>query len=176
MRSYRRRDDDLMYIIETLDRRPVGCVSLYHVDLAARTAEVGRLMIGRADDEGRGYAADASRALLRHAGTALGIRLVYLQVIADNQRALTLYEGLGFVRDTSRDATIERDASQVEFIGMSLSVSPGVGPAAPPFDRSRPAYQGRRRLPGTHALDPHTPPVPAGLARRAGARDLHRDH
>ncbi len=121
--SYRRRDDDLMYVIETLDGRPLGCVSLYHVDREAATAEFGRLMIGRAEDEAHGYAADASRALLEHAETTLSLERVYLQVIADNRRAVELYESVGFVRDPSRDATVERDGAQVELVGMSLPLS-----------------------------------------------------
>lgn len=127
--SYRGRDDDLMYVIETREGRSVGCVSLCHVDLAAATAEFGRLMIGRAKDEGHGYATDASRVILEHARTALCLKSVYLQVIADNRRAVALYEGLGFVRDPSRDGTIERNGVQQALIGMSVSVSSVAGSA-----------------------------------------------
>lgn len=133
--SYRGRDDDLMYVIETLEGRPLGSVSLYHVDREAGSAEFGRLMIGGADDEGHGYAADAGRALLNHARTALGLELVYLQVIADNRRAVALYERLGFVRDPSHDASILRDDALMKLVGMSLSLAPEARPASTQPDR-----------------------------------------
>jgi RimJ/RimL family protein N-acetyltransferase/glycosyltransferase involved in cell wall biosynthesis len=129
--SYRRRDDDLVYVIETLEEgRPIGSVSLYHVDREASSAEFGRLMIGRADDEGHGYAADAGRALLDHARTALGLRLVYLQVVADNGRAIALYERLGFERDPSHDASFARDGDLMQLVGMSVSLAPEARPAS----------------------------------------------
>ena len=128
--SYVGHDDDLMYVIETPDGRPLGCVSLYHVDREAATAEFGRVMIGRADDERHGYAADASQALLEHARTALGLELVYLQVIADNRRAVALYERLRFVRDPSHDASIARDGALMKLAGMSLSLVPEARPAS----------------------------------------------
>lgn len=138
--SYRRRNDDLMYVIETRDGRAIGCVSLYHVDRAAATAEFGRLMIGSTEDEGLGYAVDASRALLEHARTALGLELVYLQVLADNRPAVALYEGLGFVREPSREATVERDGAQVELVDMSLSLSTGAQPVSAQSDHARPPF------------------------------------
>jgi RimJ/RimL family protein N-acetyltransferase len=131
--AYRHRNDDLMYVIQTPDGRSVGCVGLYHVDRSAATAEFGRLMIGRDEDKGHGYATDACRALLEHARTVLGLDLVYLQVIAGNQRAIALYMSLGFVRDPSRDASIERDGTQVELVGMSLALSPAAAPVPPPI-------------------------------------------
>jgi RimJ/RimL family protein N-acetyltransferase/glycosyltransferase involved in cell wall biosynthesis len=133
--SYRSRDDDLMYVIETLEGRPLGSVSLYHVDREAGSAEFGRLMIGGADDEGHGYAADASRALLDHARTALGLELVYLQAIAENRRAVALYERLGFVRDPLHDASVAREDALIELAGMSLSLVPEARPASTQSDR-----------------------------------------
>jgi RimJ/RimL family protein N-acetyltransferase/glycosyltransferase involved in cell wall biosynthesis len=128
--AYRHRDDDLMYIIETPDGRAVGCVSLYHVDRAGATAEFGRLMIGSAEDEGRGYTTDAGRALLDHARTSLGLHHIYLVVRADNSQAIPFHEHIGFSLDPARDTTVEHDGVRVELIGMSLALTPGEKPPA----------------------------------------------
>jgi len=146
--SHRGRDDDLMYVIETLEGRPVGCVALYHLDRAAGTAEFGRLMIGSTEDQHRGYAEDACRALLEHARTRLGSGLVYLQVLAGNRAAAALYEKLGFVRDASRDATRDREGRRIELLGMSLSFTKPIGRGAAPDDHPLPPIAVAVVLPG----------------------------
>jgi glycosyltransferase involved in cell wall biosynthesis len=118
--SYLLRDDDLVYVIETLGGRPLGSVSLYHIDRVTRSAEFGRLMMD-CEAEGRGYAEDACRALLGHAFTGLGVERIHLQVLCDNTRALALYERLGFAPDHLYDQTIQRDHSRIRLLGMSLT-------------------------------------------------------
>lgn len=128
--DYLRRDDDLMYIFETSEGRPIGCLSLYHIDRAARISEGGRIMIGRPEDEGRGYAIDACRAVLDHARKALGLDLVYVRIRADNQKVIPLYRRLGFVPDPSRDSTVDDNGAQVRLTGMTVHLSPDAVPAA----------------------------------------------
>jgi RimJ/RimL family protein N-acetyltransferase/glycosyltransferase involved in cell wall biosynthesis len=121
--AYQERTDDLMYVIETPSGHAVGCVSLYDIDRRAGTAELGRLLIGRAEDQGRGYASDACRAILGHAKDGLGLTRVYLRVVADNTPAITLYERLGFHPDASRDARAGRDCGSVPLLGMSAELA-----------------------------------------------------
>ena len=50
------------------------------------------------DAAGRGCAAEATRLVVDYALRDLGLRRVHLEVRADNERAIALYERTGFVR------------------------------------------------------------------------------
>ena len=96
--NYRERDDDFVFLIEeTRDlRQPVGQVSLYRIDWAQHRAEYGRLMIGVPEAAGRGLAGEATRLLIDHAASALGIREIELEVFSDNAAAIAIYTACGF--------------------------------------------------------------------------------
>lgn len=51
------------------------------------------------DYVGHGYATEASRAVMQHAKSALGIERLYAIVKRDNQRSVRLLERLGFGRE-----------------------------------------------------------------------------
>ena len=96
--QYRERDDDFVFVIEetaTLDR-PVGQVSLYHIDWTNGRAEFGRLMIGDREARGLGLARLATSRLVDEALTRWGLHEIGLECIATNARALALYEACGF--------------------------------------------------------------------------------
>jgi RimJ/RimL family protein N-acetyltransferase len=96
--SYCRRDDDFVFIIEERQRlcRPVGQVSLYHIDWANKRAEYGRLMIGDPAARGQGLASDATRLLLDAAFKQFGLCEIYLEVFAHNTPAIAVYRSCGF--------------------------------------------------------------------------------
>ncbi len=77
------------------DSRLVGHISLEHVDMLHRHAEVG-IVIGRPADWGKGYGADALRTLLRFGFETLGLHRIWITVFAENERAHALYKRVGF--------------------------------------------------------------------------------
>jgi RimJ/RimL family protein N-acetyltransferase len=105
---YRERDDDFVFVIEeTRDlRRPVGQVSLYGVDWERGRAEYGRLMVGDPDAAGRGLAREATQVLLDWALGPLGLREVYLEVMADNLPAIAVYRACGFSETGGEDGVV----------------------------------------------------------------------
>ena len=113
--KYRERDDDFIFVIEsTADgHQPVGQVSLYHIDWDRRMAEYGRLMIGESSARGKGLAHAATQRLLEAAFGDMGLREVYLEVIADNEPAIAIYRACGFVEE-SQD---ERGLRMIRRIG-----------------------------------------------------------
>jgi len=96
--QYSERDDDFVFIIEEIQTLhcPVGQVALYHIDWAAKRAEFGRLMIGEAEAAGKGLAHDATALLVNQALSDWGLQEVYLEMFANNTRALAIYKGCGF--------------------------------------------------------------------------------
>ena len=113
--QYRERDDDFTFIIEEVQTayRPVGQVALYHVDWPARRAEFGRLMIGEADAAGKGLAFSAAQAALQIAFDSLALEEVYLEVYASNQRAIKIYEAVGFKTTATSPESITMSTAKV---------------------------------------------------------------
>ena len=97
-RAYLERDDDFVFVIEETEtlQRPVGQVSLYHVDAALGRAEFGRLLIGDPAARGLGLAKLATEVVVAQAFAACGLDEVYLEVKEANRRALGLYAACGF--------------------------------------------------------------------------------
>jgi len=89
---------NLVWMIETLEGRPVGHVSLLEVDPHSLRAELA-VAIGETDYWSKGYGTAAIRAVLRHAFTDLNLRRVDLHTDADNARGIRCYEKCGFVRE-----------------------------------------------------------------------------
>lgn len=75
----------------------VGMAGLFHVDHVNRIAEFF-VMIGDAPNRGKGYGTEATRLVLDHAFTALGLASVMLRVFEYNLAGIRAYEKAGFQR------------------------------------------------------------------------------
>jgi RimJ/RimL family protein N-acetyltransferase len=94
--KYLAADDDIMFVVEWKNK-PVGAVSLYHIDRSIHYAEFGRLMVGAMEVRGLGIGKKASKAVCDFGFNVLGLKQIYLEVFADNPHAYKIYEDLGFV-------------------------------------------------------------------------------
>jgi UDP-4-amino-4,6-dideoxy-N-acetyl-beta-L-altrosamine N-acetyltransferase len=90
-----RGDRHEFMIVERASGQSVGTIGLSRIDLVNRRAEYG-VLIGEPGARGKGLAAEASRLLLAYAFGTLGLRRVYLHVLARNADALRLYRRVGF--------------------------------------------------------------------------------
>jgi len=72
----------------------LGTISLKNVDLTAGKAEYAICLRRKA--QGKGIAREATQELLRKAFEEFGLERVYLNVLADNEKAIHLYEKCGF--------------------------------------------------------------------------------
>lgn len=120
--QYLERDDDYVFVIEDTQAnfQPVGQVALYHIDWQGCQAEFGRLMIGEAGSAGRGLAGWATRGAIDIAFGPFALEQLYLEVFRDNQRAIHIYETVGFVADRP---TVTESAPQPAIIRMRLNRS-----------------------------------------------------
>jgi RimJ/RimL family protein N-acetyltransferase len=89
---------NLSLAIETLEGRHIGSIGLHNVHPEDRNASLG-IMIGARDCWSQGYGSDALRALLRFAFDEMNLHRVYLEVFADNERAIVSYKKCGFVEE-----------------------------------------------------------------------------
>ncbi|MHB8375913.1 MAG: GNAT family N-acetyltransferase [Dehalococcoidia bacterium] len=94
-------DASVVSLVIVADERPLGDINLFQIDQRNRHALIG-LSLWRREDGDRGYGTDAMRALLRWAFGHLNLHRVELAVDATNERAIHVYEKLGFVREGLR--------------------------------------------------------------------------
>ena len=95
--AYAANHNYYIYIIEDEARESIGYTILKDLDHKNRQAEIGLYLDPKY--QGKGYGSDAFRALIRHTFHELNLHRVYLQVIDFNERAIKMYEKLGFKTD-----------------------------------------------------------------------------
>ena len=83
------------YIILDENNNKVGFIGLYNISLIHRTCSLG-LYIGERDTWGKGIASRAYKAIETYAKKYLNIRKIHLEVVSANERAVKMYEKLGF--------------------------------------------------------------------------------
>jgi RimJ/RimL family protein N-acetyltransferase len=89
---------DISLAIETLDGRHIGSIGLHGIGPEDRHASLG-IVIGAKDCWSQGYGSDALRALLRFGFDEINLNRVWLEVFADNARAIASYKKCGFVEE-----------------------------------------------------------------------------
>lgn len=102
-------NDELLFAIADADDACLGHVGLYRIDHRARSAEFA-IMIGARTAWGKGIGKAATTAMLRHGFEELQLHRIYLDVLAVNERAVRLYESIGFLHEGRlRDAQWKGD-------------------------------------------------------------------
>jgi len=95
-RQSRANGDTLVFTIWDLaTRTAIGNAALQDIDSRTRTAEFG-IFIAEPDFRGGGRGTEATRLLLRFAFETLSLENVMLRVYSYNERALAVYERVGF--------------------------------------------------------------------------------
>jgi len=109
--------------IETLENgRYIGNIGLYQIDWKNRKAEYA-ILIGDKSAWGKGYALDASIALLEFAFRELNLHRIYLHVLAHHERAIRLYEKIGFQIEGRLREDNFRDGAYRDTLVMSILAS-----------------------------------------------------
>jgi len=118
------------FVIEA-DGKPVGRVGLNNIRPRDRMASL-YIFVGDREVWGRGYGRDALMALLTYAFDALNMRQVELWTLADNERAIHMYKGCGFVEDGRLRDRSWIEGHYVDHLVLSIN--------AEEFARSRSEY------------------------------------
>ena len=82
-------------MIATDDQPAVGCIDLFEFDPLNQRAGVG-ILIADEKERQKGIAKDALAVLMRYCFDMLRIRMLFTQVMTDNQASLKLFAGAGF--------------------------------------------------------------------------------
>lgn len=76
----------------------IGNTYLREIDWISRRGEL-HLFIGEASERQKGYGQSAVRLLVSYAFRVLGLRRIYLEVLAENSRGVQAYEKCGFRKE-----------------------------------------------------------------------------
>lgn len=116
----RRRSDreSVDFVIEA-DGKVIGECGLFGGDRVARTMEFG-ITVGDKDYWGRGYGREATRLAVDYAFTMRNVRKVYLDVLANNPRAIAAYTKVGFVEEGRRRAHVWSGGAYVDLVLMGI--------------------------------------------------------
>ncbi|PKM94215.1 MAG: hypothetical protein CVU84_12190 [Firmicutes bacterium HGW-Firmicutes-1] len=96
--EYLKKKDELNFVIEEIQgiNQPIGMLSLYHIDLDKKEAELGRIFIGVQQALGKGYGMEATKMLCNFAFETYKLKTIRLEVFTDNSRAIASYHKVGF--------------------------------------------------------------------------------
>nr|WP_067841907.1 GNAT family protein [Amphibacillus sediminis] len=106
-------------IIERKHNQPIGITSLANLDFKNRNAEL-IIDIGEKEFWGKGYASEALKMLLNYAFNELNLHRLYLQVFAFNEKAIRLYQRLGFQQEGVSRQALFRKGSWHDILQMGL--------------------------------------------------------
>ncbi|MCP1308417.1 GNAT family N-acetyltransferase [Paenibacillus tyrfis] len=109
---------DLMIVSQATDRL-VGEVVLNDIDPVNRSANIRIAIAGQAN-QGKGYGTEAMLLMLHYAFGTLNLHRVELSVYAFNDRAIHVYEKLGFKREGVQRDSLYWDHQYHDAIIMSI--------------------------------------------------------
>ncbi|MFC5694229.1 GNAT family N-acetyltransferase [Pseudomonas sp. GCM10022186] len=109
-------------ICERASNRIVGAVYLLSIDWVVRDCEFA-IWIGERDFQGRGVGAFATDKALEHAFLDLNLNRVYLAVVADNERAISLYKKSGFSVEGVQRQAVFKEGAYLDVVQMSMLAS-----------------------------------------------------
>jgi diamine N-acetyltransferase len=120
-RQSRATADSLVFTIWDVETMtPVGNIALQDIDSRTRTAEFG-IFIAEPEFRGEGRGTEATRLLLRFAFDTLALENIVLRVFEYNQRAISVYERVGFQLIGRRRGAQRRHGQRWDILLMDIT-------------------------------------------------------
>jgi perosamine synthetase len=113
--------DRVLFFVCDATGTKIGHLGLFRFDYHQRTCELDNVIRGEAGTPG--LMAAASEALMGWARQSLQIKTFYLRVFSDNQKAISLYEKLGF-HEIRRDPMIQKKKDNGDTYWTESMLSP----------------------------------------------------
>ena len=101
------------------DGQYVGNVNLTGIHPVNRSAEFS-ILIGEKTVWGKGVGLEATRLMLAHAFGDRNLHRVYLGVLAGNERALRLYERVGFRAEGTQREAVFKNGAYHDLVTMAM--------------------------------------------------------
>ena len=107
-------------IVEPEQGRIIGCVYLTDIHRINRCAEFA-ILIGDKTYWSKGCGFEATRLILAHAFDDLNLNRIYLTVLAENTRAIRLYEKVGFRREGLQREAVFKQGRYRDVVLMAIT-------------------------------------------------------
>ncbi len=101
------------------EEQVLGLVSLTNIDRMNQTA-VFHIMIGDSTHRDKGIGSYATNEILRHAFYDMNLNRVELTVLESNNRAIALYEKLGFKKEGIKREAVYKNGEFINMIFMAI--------------------------------------------------------
>jgi UDP-4-amino-4,6-dideoxy-N-acetyl-beta-L-altrosamine N-acetyltransferase len=111
--------EDRRYWIIELDGAGVGVAHVVRIDRLNRRCEWGFYLADPAA-RGRGVGACVQYAVIEHVFATLGLNKLWCEALAENARALGLYESFGFRREALLRDHVLKDGRFRDVVGLGL--------------------------------------------------------
>jgi len=111
--------NNLVFIIGTKGRTPIGLVGLHRIDWVSQVAQLG-IMIGEKNHQGKRHGTEAMMLVLEYAFQRLNLRKVELDVYSFNERAQRCYTRCGFVEEGRKRKHMFREGEHHDTIMMGV--------------------------------------------------------
>jgi len=106
-------------IVDSQTNRPIGITSLIQIDLKNRNAEC-IIDIGEKEYWGKGYGGEALKLLLDYVFLEMNLYRVSLRVFSFNEKAIKLYERLGFKQEGISRQFLFREGKWHDLVHMGI--------------------------------------------------------
>ena len=113
-----KRSDLVIFVIELLDKQKViGSCQLFNINWVHRNAEL-QILIGDRLHQSKGYGIEAVELLCDFGFEDLNLHRIYLQVFADNARAIEAYKKCGFSHEGTQQEAVFVDGQWKDVLNM----------------------------------------------------------
>lgn len=117
---HRKRRDEVLWVIARADNDVcLGHVGLYQIDYRIRSAEFA-IMLGDRSTWGKGLGTACTRFAVDYGFGQLNLNRIHLSVLSSNERAVALYERIGFQREGALRQAQYKGGQYLDLIVMSL--------------------------------------------------------
>ncbi|TQR37013.1 N-acetyltransferase [Lysinibacillus sphaericus] len=106
-------------MVEKGKESPIGIVALINIDYKNRNAEC-IIDIGEKEYWGKGYGSEGLKLLLDYAFYEMNLHRVYLKVFSFNDKAISLYNKIGFHQEGSSRQSLFRDGTWYDIVHMGI--------------------------------------------------------
>lgn len=114
-----RKDEVILVVAEINNDACLGHIGFYNINFRVRSAEFG-ILLGKQDQWGRGLGRALTKYFIEYGFLQLNLNRISLTVVEDNQRAVKLYESLGFVREGVLRSAQFKNGEYINLICYSL--------------------------------------------------------
>lgn len=124
---HRNKRDEIIWTIAEQDTDAcLGHVGIYKIDHRIRSAEFA-IMLGNKEWWGKGVGKNVTYATIDYAFKQLNLHRIYLTVLKTNERAVALYEKLGFKTEGVLRDEQYRDGRYIDVVIMGILESEWIG-------------------------------------------------